>query len=44
MPIYGTTDVSHLEDAVEALELGLSDSDIEYIEEPYEPMAVLGHE
>jgi 1-deoxyxylulose-5-phosphate synthase len=43
-PIYGTTDVSHLEDAVEALELDLSDSDIDYLEEPYEPMAVIGHE
>ena len=44
VPIYGTTSVSHLEDAVEALELDLSASDIEYLEEPYEPMAVLGHE
>ena len=44
VPIYGTTDVSHLEDAVEALELDLSDSDVEYLEEPYEPMTVLGHE
>jgi aryl-alcohol dehydrogenase-like predicted oxidoreductase len=43
-PIYGTTSVEHLEDAVEALEIDLSDSDIEYLEEPYEPMAVMGHE
>ena len=43
-PIYGTTSVEHLEDAVEALDIDLSDSDMEYLEEPYEPMAVLGHE
>jgi aryl-alcohol dehydrogenase-like predicted oxidoreductase len=44
VPIYGTTSVSHLEDAVEALDISLSDSDSEYLEEPYEPMGVLGHE
>ena len=44
VPIYGTTSVEHLEDAVEALELDLTESDVEYLEEPYEPMAVLGHE
>jgi aryl-alcohol dehydrogenase-like predicted oxidoreductase len=43
-PIYGTSSVEHLEEAVEAVEIDLSDSDIEYLEEPYEPMAVLGHE
>lgn len=37
-PIYGTTSVEHLEDAVEAVELGLSESDVEYLEEPYEPV------
>ena len=43
-PIVGTTSVEHLEDAVEALEISLSDSDIEYLEEPYEPVRVSGHE
>jgi aryl-alcohol dehydrogenase-like predicted oxidoreductase len=43
-PIYGTSSVEHLEEAVEAVELDLAESDIEYLEEPYEPMAVLGHE
>jgi aryl-alcohol dehydrogenase-like predicted oxidoreductase len=42
-PIVGTTSVEHLEDAVEALEIDLSDSDIEYLEEPYEPVPVSGH-
>ncbi|WP_254762954.1 aldo/keto reductase [Natrinema marinum] len=43
-PIVGTTSVEHLEDAVEALEIDLSDSEMEYIEEPYEPLPVAGHE
>jgi len=42
-PIIGTTSVEHLEDAVEALEIDLSESDIEYLEEPYEPVGVSGH-
>ena len=42
-PIIGTTSVEHLEDAVEALEVDLSASDIEYLEEPYEPVQVSGH-
>jgi aryl-alcohol dehydrogenase-like predicted oxidoreductase len=41
-PIIGTTSVEHLEDAVEAVELSLSTSDIAYLEEPYEPMAIMG--
>jgi len=43
-PIVGTSTVEHLEDAVEALEIDLSDSDIEYLEEPYEPVPVSGHD
>ncbi len=43
-PIVGTTSVEHLEQAVEALEISLSDSDLEYLEEPYEPVRVSGHE
>ena len=43
-PIVGTTSVKHLEDAVEALEIDLLDSDIEYLEEPYEPVPIEGHE
>jgi aryl-alcohol dehydrogenase-like predicted oxidoreductase len=43
-PIVGTTSVEHLEDAVEALDVDLSDSDIDYLEEPYEPVPVSGHE
>lgn len=42
-PIVGTTSIEHLEQAVEALEIDLSGSDMEYLEEPYEPVRVSGH-
>src|SRR6056297_4173147 len=42
-PIVGTTSVDHLEQAVEALEIDLSASDMAYLEEPYEPVPVSGH-
>ncbi|MFB6312221.1 MAG: aldo/keto reductase, partial [Salinirussus sp.] len=37
-PIVGTTSVEHLEQAVAALNIQLSKSDQEYLEEPYEPV------
>ncbi|MFB6152408.1 MAG: aldo/keto reductase [Haloarculaceae archaeon] len=43
-PIVGTTSVEHLEEAVEALDVSLSDSDVEWLEAPYEPVRVSGHE
>ncbi|MEF8826624.1 MAG: aldo/keto reductase [Halapricum sp.] len=43
-PIVGTTSVEHLEDAVEALEIDLTESEQEYLEEPYGPVPVSGHE
>jgi aryl-alcohol dehydrogenase-like predicted oxidoreductase len=43
-PIVGTTSIDHLEDAVEAVDISLSDSDVEWLEEPYEPVRVSGHE
>ena len=43
-PIVGTTSVEHLEDAVEALEIDLSSGDVAYLEEPYEPVRVSGHD
>ncbi|MFD1564616.1 aldo/keto reductase [Haloarchaeobius amylolyticus] len=43
-PIVGTTSVEHLEQAVEALEISLSPSDMAYLEEPYEPVPVSGHD
>ncbi|QIO22708.1 aldo/keto reductase [Haloarcula sp. JP-L23] len=43
-PIIGTSSVEHLEQAVEALDIDLSTSDVEYLEAPYEPVRVSGHE
>ena len=43
-PIVGTTSVEHLEDAVEALDVDLSTSDVEWLEGSYEPVRVSGHE
>jgi aryl-alcohol dehydrogenase-like predicted oxidoreductase len=43
-PIVGTTSVEHLEEAVEALDISLADSDVAWLEEPYEPVPVSGHE
>ncbi len=42
-PIVGTTSIAHLEDAVEAVEIDLAESDLAYLEEPYEPVPVTGH-
>lgn len=39
-PIIGTTSVEHLHEAVEALDVNLSASDIEYLEKPYETVRV----
>ena len=43
-PIIGATTVEYVEDAVEALEVSLSASELEYLEEPYQPLAITGHE
>jgi aryl-alcohol dehydrogenase-like predicted oxidoreductase len=43
-PIVGTTSIEHLEDAVAALDIDLAASDVEYLEAPYEPVRVSGHE
>ena len=43
-PILGTSSIEHLEAAVEAFDIDLSDSDLQYLEEPYEPVRVSGHE
>jgi aryl-alcohol dehydrogenase-like predicted oxidoreductase len=42
-PIVGTTSVEHLEEAVEAVDISLSESEMDYLEEPYEPVTVNGH-
>ncbi|MBV8552575.1 MAG: aldo/keto reductase [Acidobacteriaceae bacterium] len=42
-PIIGASKPNHLEDAVNALALKLSDEEIKCLEEPYRPHAILGH-
>jgi len=40
-PVVGATKIEHLEDAVKALDVRLSEQDMAYLEELYEPRAVL---
>jgi 1-deoxyxylulose-5-phosphate synthase len=42
-PIIGATKISHLEDAVGALNIKLTTEDVAYLEEPYVPHAIVGH-
>jgi 1-deoxyxylulose-5-phosphate synthase len=42
-PIIGASKLHHLEDALKALELKLTDDEVKALEEPYEPHPVLGH-
>jgi aryl-alcohol dehydrogenase (NADP+) len=42
-PIIGASKMSHLEDAVKALELRLSEEELKTLAEPYRPHPVLGH-
>jgi aryl-alcohol dehydrogenase-like predicted oxidoreductase len=42
-PIVGATKLEHLEDALAAVELSLSEDEIARLEEPYVPHAISGH-
>jgi len=42
-PIVGATKPQHLEDALGALEVALSEAEVQRLEEPYVPHPVLGH-
>ncbi|MEU1804000.1 aldo/keto reductase [Streptomyces sp. NPDC019937] len=42
-PIVGATKLSHLEDAVAAVDLTLDDEEIARLEAPYRPRAIMGH-
>jgi aryl-alcohol dehydrogenase-like predicted oxidoreductase len=42
-PIVGATKIEHLESAVRALDVRLSEEQIRAVEEPYQPHAVRGH-
>lgn len=43
-PIVGASKMAHLEDAVAALEIRLSEEERRELEEPYRPHRVLGHD
>ena len=42
-PIVGASKMRHLEEAIAAIDIQLSDEEIAYLEEPYQPHPVLGH-
>jgi len=42
-PIVGATKLSHLEEAIAALEIGLEPEEISFLEQAYRPHPVLGH-
>ena len=43
-PIIGATKISHLEDAVGALSVKLTQEEVVYLEEPYVPHRIVGHQ
>ena len=43
-PIVGATKVEHIEEAVAALDIKLSDSDMERLQAKYKPHPIIGHE
>ncbi|MEI7846693.1 MAG: aldo/keto reductase [Chloroflexota bacterium] len=43
-PIIGATRISHLEDAIGALAVNLTSEEVAYLEEPYIPHRIVGHQ
>lgn len=43
-PIVGATKISHLDDALAALSLKLNEEEVAYLEEPYQPHRIVGHQ
>ena len=43
-PIIGATKITHLEDAIGALSVKLTQEDVAYLEEPYVPHRIVGHQ
>ncbi|KAJ7896598.1 NADP-dependent oxidoreductase domain-containing protein [Mycena leptocephala] len=42
-PIVGTTSLANLADIIGAIHVQLTEDEIKYLEEPYQPMAIFGH-
>jgi aryl-alcohol dehydrogenase-like predicted oxidoreductase len=43
-PIIGATKITHLEDAIGALSVNLTQAEVAYLEEPYVPHRIVGHQ
>jgi 1-deoxyxylulose-5-phosphate synthase len=43
-PIIGATKIAHLEDAVGAVSVKLAQHEVAYLEEPYVPHRIVGHQ
>ena len=43
-PIIGATKISHLDEAVGALAVKLTPEEVAYLEEPYVPHRIVGHQ
>lgn len=43
-PIIGATKMKHLDDAVKSVELSLSEEEVKFLEDDYQPHSVRGHE
>jgi aryl-alcohol dehydrogenase-like predicted oxidoreductase len=43
-PIIGATKISHLEDAAGGLAIKLTQEEVAYLEEPYVPHSIVGHQ
>ncbi|OJT11012.1 Versiconal hemiacetal acetate reductase [Trametes pubescens] len=42
-PIIGTTNLSNLEELLDAMDIKLSEEEVKFLEEPYKPMNITGH-
>jgi aryl-alcohol dehydrogenase-like predicted oxidoreductase len=42
-PIIGATKIAHIENAVSALSVDLTNEEMSYLEEPYVPHKIVGH-
>ncbi|TFY79096.1 hypothetical protein EWM64_g4921 [Hericium alpestre] len=42
-PVVGTTSIEKLKDLVGALDVKLTEEDLKYLEEPYQPVPIFGH-
>ena len=43
-PVVGSTSLKNLEDIIKGLDVTLTEEEIKYLEEPYQPKSIFGHE